>query len=1153
MSVLHSLLMTLREALVSRDPTLASWPDAVNKTTVDKAVKTLDRVLDEEPDDVTEWIELATNAVAACDVIKAIANDVLLTRMLQVGAPHLAAILAVTGVIGADGNFDQKATEALLAKVTTPSKYLAVPQPIKDLTGESAAVFVMLALLAPQTLVRWIPPDVEVAAVTYPPAGAVAGPDPGSPLPAWLGESKDWYAIGLPFRNGSARSDPVQLDPVQLDRSQWSNWGLVAVRGHSRPGADGLERIVELWVSGTAEDLVFALGERWDLSLSGGTTAGLSVNWRKDADGNWIHGFDGDIAKPQDADESPVERFDVRLTRRGEPAVLGPRDGPHVQVNKFGLRATLVAPTASTEKRWQVAMVLDADAVLVPTWLKALGAASVLGSELSLGANDVEAQYDSRDGLTMTGGLGAGVEVRVVWGRTFGTGPVRLHLEELRAGLETRVAFTGGQVEINARLCLRLTADLTLGPVYLGVEAAGFWVGYWHEGGGSARYVGFLPPEGAALLVDLSVVTGGGRVRRREIKAPGADPATGQPRTLEHYEGALTLKVFEFGVKALGIYEELPSGRTSAVLVLGVSFSPGVQLGYGFALVGVGGLVGINRRVDADAVRARLSSGDAAGTLFTDDPVSDGPRVLADLAAMFPAADTRYVIGPMVRITWGAGLVQADLAVLLELPAPLKVVLLGSARIEVSSDAGVRLVAIRVDVLGVLDLGTKTLTFDAALIDSSLLERFSLSGSAAFRSCWGARPYAVLSLGGFHPRYDPQPAVFPGMQRMVVALSAGDDVQISIGGYFAVSPTAVMFGGAVEASLKLGALSVTGGLGFDALFQYPPLYLDVEIYARIAVSWKEHRLANVDLRGRLWGPPLRLHGRATIEVLWWDVTGDETWELTSAPAPDGPARNVVGTLIEALKADDSIVADPDPDCSPVPGLAPASVTDGKANRLVSPAAGVQWSQRRLPFNMTIERLDGVRIQKPVAFVLSDINSANPANPAARVVAVSLQWAGGFPASAVSDDFAVTSFVEATESQRLNAAGFSRQPAGLRRARCYSVGRKGVTAVVGVESSYRPKKATTMKVASTAGPPSVTRDEVTAGRRRGLPATAGVSTEPPITLTEAPWCVTPPLDVEPLGAVDAVQAARATGGRAAPLTDSRSLESDLRQGGPADAA
>jgi hypothetical protein len=51
----------------------------------------------------------------------------------------------------------------------------------------------------------------------------------------------------------------------------------------------------------------------------------------------------------------------------------------------------------------------------------------------------------------------------------------------------------------------------------------------------------------------------------------------------------------------------------------GLEFTPPIQLSFGFTLVGVGGLAGINRRPDTEALRAAAHSGDLSNLLFPRD------------------------------------------------------------------------------------------------------------------------------------------------------------------------------------------------------------------------------------------------------------------------------------------------------------------------------------------------------------------------------------------------------------------------------------------------------------------------------------------------------------------------------------------------------
>ena len=118
----------------------------------------------------------------------------------------------------------------------------------------------------------------------------------------------------------------------------------------------------------------------------------------------------------------------------------------------------------------------------------------------------------------------------------------------------------------------------------------------------------FEGPDGVGLAIDAGVVTGGGFLR--------FDRERGE------YAGELRLRFQGIAVRAIGLLTtRLPGGRPGySLLVLVSAEFPPVQLGLGFMLVGVGGLLGINRTVAVDALRAGLKTGALGAVLSPPDP-----------------------------------------------------------------------------------------------------------------------------------------------------------------------------------------------------------------------------------------------------------------------------------------------------------------------------------------------------------------------------------------------------------------------------------------------------------------------------------------------------------------------------------------------------
>ena len=98
--------------------------------------------------------------------------------------------------------------------------------------------------------------------------------------------------------------------------------------------------------------------------------------------------------------------------------------------------------------------------------------------------------------------------------------------------------------------------------------------------------LGFKPPSGLGLSVDGGGFKGGGFL--------GFEPEQ------QSYSGMLGLEYQDqFTLKAFGLLTtRLPNGQIgfSLLIVISSEFTP-IQLGFGFKLSGVGGLLGLNRTV----------------------------------------------------------------------------------------------------------------------------------------------------------------------------------------------------------------------------------------------------------------------------------------------------------------------------------------------------------------------------------------------------------------------------------------------------------------------------------------------------------------------------------------------------------------------------
>jgi hypothetical protein len=502
-------------------------------------------------------------------------------------------------------------------------------------------------------------------------------------------------------------------------------------------------------------------------------------------------------------------------------------------------------------------------------------------------------------------------------------------------------------------------ASVKLGPLAVSLQRIGADLGLDFKGGNLGPLDlanAFKSPTGFGLLVDAQAVSGGGFLSR-EVGPPA------------RYAGALALKLTTFGVNAFGVFERTPTGAIALAMVLGIRFFPGLQLGFGFALTGVGGLVGINRRADVDALKERLVSGAAGNVLFAEDPIRNAPTLLGDLVALFPAADGIYVIGPTLQIGWLL-LARFDLGIIIELPGPTRVILLGVARLQLGGENGLPpLIQIRLDILGIIDFPKQFVSFDAALVNSRLLQIFHLTGDAAFRLSTGERPYVLLSIGGFHPAFSPEPLVLPQLTRVALTYDTGGSVRLwlRLEAYLALTSNTFQVGAALEAGVEAGPINAMGFLGFDALIQFKPFYFTVNFAAGFRVRWKGVTLAGVTLSGTLSGPgPLVLAGSFSFQVLFVTVTWHDTFTLgEEVTALAEAVASVILALTPELERASNLRSTDADDLEVL--IAPRRTG---AAAVVMPQGLLTWAQRRAPLNILLERLDGVPLTESQAVVVT---------------------------------------------------------------------------------------------------------------------------------------------------------------------------------------
>jgi hypothetical protein len=463
------------------------------------------------------------------------------------------------------------------------------------------------------------------------------------------------------------------------------------------------------------------------------------------------------------------------------------------------------------------------------------------------------------------GGLQGKTDLPIIWSPQSGfqiaggsklTGSPPAHVDlgkALSLKLQIGVELVSSPFNIGISAAMDVTASLgsiTATVERIGVQAA-FDIGNPNEksANGSTRWgpfgadVRFLPPDGAGLQIDAGAVVGGGYLSFDAAK--------------KVYTGLFELELLEkLQVEAIGLLTTAPGAPSLIGLVFVEGFAP-LQLGLGFTLTGIGGVVGINRSAAVDVLRAGLRGHTLDHLLFPENPVRDAPQIIGDLEASFPLTAGRYVFGPMVRLAWGTPpLLTANLAVLLELPAPLRGLLLARLEAILPPAPLPPLIVLHADALGLIDLGLCSAALDATIHDSQLAT-FTLAGDLALRASWGAQPTFMLAVGGFHPRFTPPPD-FPKLRRLTISLAQGDNFRLRLENYLELTSNTAQFGAQVELHAVVGApseaLALDAVLGFDALFHFAPVFGFVaDVHGHLVLSGSGITFV-LDVELRLSGP-----------------------------------------------------------------------------------------------------------------------------------------------------------------------------------------------------------------------------------------------------------------------------------------------------------
>lgn len=415
---------------------------------------------------------------------------------------------------------------------------------------------------------------------------------------------------------------------------------------------------------------------------------------------------------------------------------------------------------------------------------------------------------------------------------------------------------------LNASFSSSFTLDMKQVKFSVKDLGIGFYVNYKKKDGSLGDFdftPSFTFPTGMGVSIDAAIIKGTGAISYNKEK--------------QEFLGVLELSISEkVEIKALALLTmKMPDGGKgfSFVGIISVYFAPEIPLGMGFSLAGVGGAIGLNRRISGEQMEQGVRDGAIVAVFFVENVEDHLDTMLTQMGSYFPVQRNQFFFGVLAKISF-AEIIYIDLGLLIQAPKPPHIILVGALSVALPTKEKA-LIQLNAYFVGSIDF-TQGMSFNASLVNSKIMF-IEISGDIAFRLNWGKNKSFILSAGGFHPAYTPDAALrLHNMKRLTMKMDY-KVLRIQFTNYFALTSNTVQFGSKIDLKIEWAGFKVLGYFEFDCLFQFKPFYFMFDVSTGVEVSWKKIVLLAVNLNFSLSGPaPWNAKGKASFKILSFSKT-----------------------------------------------------------------------------------------------------------------------------------------------------------------------------------------------------------------------------------------------------------------------------------------
>jgi hypothetical protein len=393
--------------------------------------------------------------------------------------------------------------------------------------------------------------------------------------------------------------------------------------------------------------------------------------------------------------------------------------------------------------------------------------------------------------------------------------------------------------------------------------------------------------------------------------------------------------------------------------------------------------------------------------------VKNAPRIISDLRAFFPPYEGKFLIGPMLKIGWGTPtIVSLSLGLIIEIPGNIAIV--GLLRVVLPAEEA-PLMVINIGFVGALEFDKRRTWFFASMFDSRILF-MTMEGDMGLLMDFSDNPNFVLSVGGFHPQFNPPPLPFPNPRRIHIDVLRNPLQRITVENYFAVTSNTVQLGARAELFYGIDAFNLHGSFSFDALFQFSPFHFIIQISFSVGMDVFGAGVFSVTLKFMLRGPaPWQAQGTATLSIDLWlfsiDISVDFDISWGEADNPKLPSVEAIPLLVAEFNKSENWRAR-------LPQSANLLVSlrelDSAAETLVlHPLGTLRIVQRVVPLNLQVDKIGNNPVSDAHLFGLQ-VNSSGLDKTA----------------QPPKEKFAIAQFQNLSEAEKLSRPSFQDFDGGL---------------------------------------------------------------------------------------------------------------------------